>query len=478
MKNTITPLLVLLILFSLPSLVTGTQQDSHYSTETIQLTITRFNYLEEVQDFMPASFILFIYPDYNETSSINRYDEKEIPSRYNSTTITLIFAPSQETQREFHIKFEILKKETDQFYPCDLNEKPGINHAIITFDRYTGHWSGDDSLHDSSGYGRFNGCDDESYYDNENDVELCFSLSIIDEDGDGIPQWYEEHIYHTNPAIDNTADDEDQDDIPLYWEYHWGYDPFIFEDHHILDPDQDGLSNYEEYLVSTWGSDPFCDDMFMELDQMEIGPNGEGAFVPNQSLIQVEQTYAKRNIKFHVDDGCMGGGEIIPYSPLLLMGQGRQYYQHYFLNNDADNWRRGVFRYALFVYEHLPIRGMEFPGEHTILLYFIPGLNSFVISTSMYELMNKAPEESCQHVILHELGHTCGMCMGRPLGCDNQLMRIPFSFQTILFKNYKSVMNYKYAYTLLDYSDGTHGFGDYDDWGNLDLSYFQPKGAL
>jgi len=58
------------------------------------------------------------------------------------------------------------------------------------------------------------------------------------------------------------------------------------------------------------------------------------------------------------------------------------------------------------------------------------------------------------------------------------LMRIPFSFQTILFKNYKSVMNYKYAYTLLDYSDGTHGFGDYDDWGNLDLSYFQPKGAL
>ena len=149
----------------------------------------------------------------------------------------------------------------------------------------------------------------------------------------------------------------------------------------------------------------------------------------------------------------------------------------YFLNNDPQNLKRGVFRYALFVYNHLPIRGTEFPGEHTILLYFIPGLNSFVLSTSIFDMVDRSAEESSAFMILHELGHTCGIYMGKPLGCDNQLMRLPWSLQRILFTNYKSVMNYKYAYSILDYSDGTHGYGDYDDWGNLDLTYFQPSDA-
>ena len=99
------------------------------------------------------------------------------------------------------------------------------------------------------------------------------------------------------------------------------------------------------------------------------------------------------------------------------------------------------------------------------------------MSTSIYDLMNRAPEELTAYMILHELGHTLGMCMGRPLGCDNQLMRFKLSLQNKIFKNYKSVMNYNYTYSILDYSDGTHGFGDYNDWGNIDLTYFQPRGV-
>ena len=79
--------------------------------------------------------------------------------------------------------------------------------------------------------------------------------------------------------------------------------------------------------------------------------------------------------------------------------------------------------------------------------------------------------------MLHELGHTLGLYMGHPPGCDNQLMRNPLSLQRIFFKNYKSVMNYQYTYEILDYSDGSHGFWDYDDWGNIDLTFFQPIGA-
>lgn len=435
--------------------------------ESIILTIQRCNYLENIQENTKHHFLIQVHSEdliFDSTIEINGR------SSINSHSIPL---PTN-SERYFSLIFSVLIINETNSFVCDLDMNTGTGNATILYDRYTGHWTGDDFIGDSSGYGRLNGCDDGSYYTFENDFEICFSIDIIDTDGDGVPQWYEENVYGTDPLVDNTYDDEDNDGLPLYWEYKWGYNPYTYEDHMLLDNENDGLSNYEEFLVSSYGSDPYRDDIFLELDQMEIGPNGEGDYIPEDALTLVAQTYSKRNIVFHCDTGSMGGGQILPFEPVIFMGQGREYYMKYFLNGDTNNWKRGVFRYALFVYNHLPIRGMEFPGEHTILLYFIPGLNSFVISTSIFELTDRSAEESSAFMILHELGHTCGMYMGKPLGCDNQLMRLPWSLQNILFKNYKSVMNYKYAYSILDYSDGTNGFGDYDDWGNLDLTYFQP----
>jgi hypothetical protein len=464
-------LFIFTILFIIQSMPINANMHNDKSHEYFILTIDSCNYLEHIQEFSKHYFLIQISSDClheNYTFMINNRSSRLIGSiPFNSIE-----------KRNVTINFNVFEIDNEQYYPCDLDNDLGIGSVSITYDRSTGYWVGDDYLGDASGYGRFNGCDDGSYDDFERDFELCFSIKIIDTDGDGIPSWYEENFLLTDPSIDNSLDDNDNDSIPLYWEYFWGYDPFVCDDHITLDSDIDGLCNYEEYLVSSWHSDPFRDDIFMELDQMEIGPNGEGALIPECSLIMIAQTYAKRNIVFHVDDGCMGGGDILPFDPTLIMGEGREYYHKYFLNNDTSNWKRGVFRYALFVYNHLPIRGMEFPGEHSILLYFIPGLNSFVLSTSIFNMVNRSVEESSAFMILHELGHTCGMCMGRPLGCDNQLMRFPWSLQNVLFKNYKSVMNYKYAYSILDYSDGSHGFGDYDDWGNLDLTYFQPEGSM
>jgi hypothetical protein len=34
-------------------------------------------------------------------------------------------------------------------------------------------------------------------------------------------------------------------------------------------------------------------------------------------------------------------------------------------------------------------------------------------------------------------------------------------------------MNYRYTIHILDYSDGSHGKRDYDDWGNIDLTWFE-----
>ena len=461
---------LILILFILQGFQINAKTVDQNDDEYFVLTINLCNYLEDVQEFSPHSFCIHILSECLESDA-----EFVIDNRYSQSIFSIPFMAK--TERNVSITFEVYEIVQGAQYPCDLNKEAGVGFATIIYDRSTGHWTGDDYLGDVSGYGRLNGCDDGSYNEFERDFELCFSIDVIDKDGDGIPSRYEEKVYRTDPTVDNTYDDADGDGIPLSWEYKWKYDPFKYDEHTYLDADNDGLSNYEEYLVSSWGSDPFRDDIFLELDQMEIGPNGEGSFVPKDSLIMVSQTFAKRNIVFHVDDGCMGGGDILPYKPVLFMGEGREYYMKYFLNNDPQNWKRGVFRYALFVYNHLPIRGMEFPGEHTILLYFIPGLNSFVLSTSIFDMVDRSAEESSAFMILHELGHTCGIYMGKPLGCDNQLMRLPWSLQRILFTNYKSVMNYKYAYSILDYSDGTHGYGDYDDWGNLDLTYFQPSDA-
>ena len=37
-------------------------------------------------------------------------------------------------------------------------------------------------------------------------------------------------------------------------------------------------------------------------------------------------------------------------------------------------------------------------------------------------------------------------------------------------------MNYGYMYRLVDYSDGSRGKNDFDDWDRMDLTYFQGDG--
>jgi hypothetical protein len=36
-------------------------------------------------------------------------------------------------------------------------------------------------------------------------------------------------------------------------------------------------------------------------------------------------------------------------------------------------------------------------------------------------------------------------------------------------------MNYRYIFEIVDYSDGSHGRWDYDDWSRIDLRKFQGK---
>lgn len=69
--------------------------------------------------------------------------------------------------------------------------------------------------------------------------------------------------------------------------------------------------------------------------------------------------------------------------------------------------------------------------------------------------------------VMHELGHSCGIAYEHCGGVDN------FSDDGT-WENYESVMYYvKYGRRLFDYSDGTHGENDVDDWSSLFLGSFE-----
>jgi hypothetical protein len=272
--------------------------------------------------------------------------------------------------------------------------------ADLTYSIMTGHWWGDDFAYyetisaDPSGYGRLNGCDDGSIYQRERDCELWFNIYQNDFDNDGIPYWTEVNVYGTDPETCDLGRDDDGDGVPIEWEHRWGhfawynwrddtyehawiYDPFEWEDHENLDPDLDGLDNVEEYLTSQWGSDPFRQDIFLEIDQMEIGPSGEGNTIPQLTKDLLKNAFRRRNIVLHIDDGYMGEGQTdIPFDEDTTRHELENIYFNFFLNGDRNYWRKGVFHYGLVVY-HASYPGFVFVGDDK--------LDCFQVSTKAHD---------------------------------------------------------------------------------------------
>jgi hypothetical protein len=352
----------------------------------------------------------------------------------------------------------------------------------LTYHVTTGQWDGDDHLGDLSGYGRANGCDDGSIYTSEQDCELAFTITFNDYDHDGIPYWTEVNVYGTDPTKDNRGEDLDHDGVPIEWEYRWGYDPLAWDNHSALDPDNDSISNLEEFDTwSLFSSDPFRRDLFLEMDYMAPGPNGESSVVPADSLERLKDPFARRNIAFHVDTGEINGGELIPFDSLITIDEVRPLYNTYFLHNDSTTWRRGVFHYGLYVYSTKP-NGYGFSGDVDPMMGYNPGTNAFIISSKQMEKNARWNLNPLSYyyasATMHEMGHTMSIRNGHPPGCDNHFGTYPWQLGFWIYRNYKSIMNYRYTYHIFDYSDGSHGKRDFDDWSNLNLSYFEVPGTI
>lgn len=361
---------------------------------------------------------------------------------------------------------------------CDISGDYDITEdsfdVELDYSIKTGHWSGDDYLDhdpetaDPSGYGRLNGCDDGTIYQQDRDCEVWFAISQNDYDDDGIPYWTEVNVFETDPMINNTGEDVDNDDIPIEWEWKWGYDPLSSDNHDSLDPEDDGLNNYEEYLTSQWYSDPFRDDLFIELDQMQQSPQGQDNLLPDGSKEILTTAYDRYNLVYHLDDGSMGGGEMIPFDEDSDYNDLYNIYMTYFLHGDVHHWRRGIFHYGVVIYSTEIAAGAAF------------GPNRFFIQSTYHEQKASSPfigwlldrDTIYASAVMHETGHTFGY---NPIGGHNRWSLYPWQFGWWYWRPYKSCMNYGYMYTTVDYSDGSRGNRDYNDWTRMDLSYFEQE---
>jgi hypothetical protein len=342
----------------------------------------------------------------------------------------------------------------------DISPNEGKYEANMIYSIATGHWTGDDYLGDPSGYGRLNGCDDGSVYKNEGDCEIWFDIFQNTYDGSGIPYWMQVYVYGIDPMENNTGIDYNGNGIPLKWEWKWGYDPFEYIDHTILDASGDAISNYEKYLTRDYGSDPFRKEVFVQMDVMEDGPNGEITQFPPDGIELLKTAFNRQNIVIHIDTS-----RTVPFYEELSYSQIRSLYQDFFIIDEEERWREDVFHYGLIIYD---VTEGTPPG-------FAFRRNAFVVVSQAMEEYYKSPFLSSREVIyasafMHELGHTFGFW---PIPGHNR--RSIYPWQILYWQNlpYNSCMNYGWMYVIVDYSDGSGVVPDLNDWQRISYSYFK-----
>ncbi|MCD6447715.1 MAG: hypothetical protein J7L58_01545 [Thermoplasmata archaeon] len=354
-----------------------------------------------------------------------------------------------DNEENIAITIEVIKNGVE----ADVSKNGKALH--ITYDVKRGDWYGDDWRGDESGYGHAGGHEDGNC--SENDCEIWFDIIQNDYDGDGLTYWEETNIYGTDPRENDAGIDYDNDGVPIEWEDKWGYDPFKAEEHSKLDVDADGLQNVEEYMMAQWFADPFRQDIYIENDYMEEH-NGITPVMPEESLQLQYSAFTKHNIMLLVDDGLMGGSETIPYEDLTWSKLG-DIYDKYFLHNHEDNPRRGIFHYAIIIHDFRDfgrgVAGFNFRRDafavcSAYIQKWRPWHDAMIIAHG--------------GAYMHELGHQLGL---------PHLRVFPWQLLYWLSWNYKSCMNYRYTFKIVDYSDGSHGFMDRDEWGNLDLQRFE-----
>ena len=379
----------------------------------------------------------------------------------------------------------------------EVDSETPIESCKVKYDYRTGRWTGDDYLKDPDGMGHYNG----------EDYEFWFDIRQTDFDGDAIPYWTEINVLGTDPMIDDRKIDHDGDNCSTAWEWKWDYDPFTWDDHLFLDPDKDGIENVEEQYMYKWLANPYQPEIYIEFDFSQDAPDlrhlgfipytlemepgkilplnrpkvvkvkyaGQKVQLFDETKAMLMERFAEHGITLHIDDGCMnekgGGGDILDLlaPPPVGIKPTDFTISGYYKKNFPDE-RKGIFRYIV-----LTVLGggynynMDYQGHYDTMV--VSGTSLFWETGQMgYAKTPRAQRIALAVSILHETGHSCGYGYLHCGGVDN--LTIEGSAEH--WYNYKSVMNYLwYGVRYFDYSDGAHGQNDCDDWGKIDVGFFQ-----
>ena len=468
------------ILMLIPASIMGVKTYEYKNTSTVETpqNVTIYVHVEKiralsVEDKEPTFYFKVLIDGNNSIFWPQNYTGKEIEIEW-----PIAYKKINYTNGVIPIQIELWKRGIID-KPCDIGrgKSPYLAGKSVTifYNLTTGEWYGDDYLNDSDGYGHCSGFEDGNY--NEDDCEIWFDIQeSMPWEMAGRMTYWDKLKYGLDPSKNYDDLDLDGDGVPCWWEDKYGYNPVVWEDHKHLDPDHDGLSNYEEYETSQWYSDPFAKDVFVEVDFMKAKHIWEKDYTfPKESQWMVENAFAKHNITLHIDDGWNGGGDYVPYQDSLTGNELMHIRWKYFMNEDAHNWKRGVFHYALICssiyWSTRPAGGRMFYVDSITV-------GAEYVRKWTWALMLQGSDyyTAMASGFMHELGHNLGIFHSNSPGCDDDNSRFPWQSDYWKYGNYKSCMNYRYVYKLVDYSDGSHGENDRDDWDNLDLTFMDREG--
>jgi hypothetical protein len=428
-------------------------------------------------------------PQFTYRITIDDFTWKPEKTSYTTWDTNYIFNEFYKTTPEesptANITFTMYKKiPVKKIFRTELIEQESDSFTI-TYNFRTGRWNGDDSFNDTDGYGHIDGID----------FEIWFTIRQTDYDADGIPYWTEVNILNTNPKQDDSKLDPDNDGIPTSWEWKWGYNHTKPDNHSTLDPDHDGLQNIEEYTMAKWLANPYYPDIYIETDYSDQAPfkpfiieRRPGRILPIQrsqltktnlwgqkhefweeSQQMLMERFNQHGITVHIDDGCMGeGGEILDF--LSSSGSDTPTVPHVIsqlYNINFPDERKGIFRYLIVAHTGGWAYNLDYTGRYDTMV--VGQTVGFYKRQSDNAITPRAQRVAQAVSIMHELGHTCGFGYIHSGGVDN-ISKAAW----IKWYDYKSCMNYLwYRHRFLDYSDGSNGNDDTNDWATIRLDYFQ-----
>ena len=425
----------------------------------------------------PPSYYFKINVDGDEGSAEGAIAEKGVFNVWDTfgRESSMTFYVDEE-QEYSEVTIEIIEKQTTGII-FKKTKDVVIEKIHLVYDYRTGRWTGDDEFGDDDGLGHFLG---DTY-------EVWFDIYQADLDHDYIPFWTEVNVLGTDPTVDDSELDPDEDGIDSSWEWKWGYDPNTWDDHKNLDPDIDGIENDEEYFMAKWFADPFQPDMYIECDGME-----KRWFFDVPHVFQLEsqqmliERFALHGINVYIDDGwpdgpVNGGGEMFPphdnlddVSPKQLL----RFYEH----NFADE-RKGIFRYQVVGLQTDSSSGFICPPEFNYFDAILLGTTWKNTLITRRAFSPRAFRFVVACASLHELGHSLGLLPIYFPGNDIQPKSWGDRYPNMddeeyegYCDEYESVMNYLYIYDkgLFDYSDGSNGPPyDQNDWDYIYLPTFQ-----